>query len=358
MRGDTLMTSPLRSLIGTGTKLWLDSIDPELVTRNRALGATGATSNPIIIADLIKTGRFDRDLERHMSAGLNDEDVAWQMTDQLVRQAQDVFRPVSEETRGDNGYVSFELEPLLEDTALNLPEAERTRRYIELGQKWAAGHTNRMIKVPATPGGLGALEELAASGVTLNVTLIFSPRQYVIARDNIWRGAQRRASLDGFKSVYSIFVSRVDVYTEQHVPQLSAAAQGQVGIVNAKRIWRTNHDFWAGQRLRLAQEMIFASTGTKKPEDPPTKYVAAFAGSDIETNPPATNDAVEASGMTFTRQIDQLPPPAVLDEIDRLVDPQHMEDTLMTEGLRKFADPQKALLALIAKKRQQLAVVK
>src|SRR2546423_13129870 len=101
-----------------------------------------------------------------------------------------------------------------------------------------------MIKVPATPGGLAALEELCAAGVTLNVTLIFSERQYKIARDAIWRGIQRRGGFDRFKSVYSIFVSRVDVYTEKKVPELSPAAQGQVGIVNAKRIWRLNSDFW------------------------------------------------------------------------------------------------------------------
>ncbi len=122
-----------------------------------------------------------------------------------------------------------------------LSHAERVAEYIELGKEWAEAHRNRMIKVPATPAGLDALEELAAAGVTLNVTLIFSQRQYSAARDAIWRGAQRRKSLDGFKSVYSIFVSRVDVYTEKHVPSLSPAAQGQVGIVNAKRIWMENH---------------------------------------------------------------------------------------------------------------------
>src|SRR5207302_965021 len=176
---------------------------------------------------------------------------------------------------------------------------------------------------------LAALEDLAAAGVTINVTLIFTPRQYTAARDGIWRGAQKWASLTTFKSVYSIFVSRVDVYTEQHVPQLSPAAQGLVGIVNAKNIWRMNQQFWADKKLPLKQEMIFASTGTKKPTDKAWKYVEAFAGSDIETNPPATNDAVEASGKTFMRQVDQLPAPEVLSEIDRLVDLQHLEDVLM-----------------------------
>ncbi|MBI1902342.1 MAG: transaldolase [Planctomycetia bacterium] len=349
------MPSPLQSLIQSGTKLWLDSVDPELVAANRALGATGATSNPIIVGDLVKTGRFDRDLLELLRRGLSDEAIAWELTDQLVRSAQQVFHPAWHATKGDDGYVSFELDPLLEDLQLGPAHDIRVARYIELGRRWSKGHDNRMIKVPGTPAGLESLEELAASGVTLNVTLLFLMRQYQAARDAIWRGAQRRKSRERFKSVYSIFVSRIDVYTEKHAPQLSPAAQGQVGIVNAKWIWQENRRFWADKRLPLAQEMIFASTGTKKPGDDPCKYVAAFAGSDIETNPPATNDAAEKSGRTFTRQVDQFPPPAVLDEIRRKVDLVHLEKTLMAEGLQKFADPQKALLALIAKKRSALA---
>jgi transaldolase len=349
--------TPLESLIACGTKLWLDSVDPDEVARNRAWGASGATSNPIIVADLIKTGRFDQLLGEGIKAGMDDETLAWHLTDQLVRRAQAVFLPVWGESWGDNGYVSFELDPLLEDLDTTLSQSERTARYIELGKKWSKGHQNRMIKVPATPAGLDALEELAAAGVTLNVTLIFSERQYHSARDNIWRGAQRRSSLDGFKSVYSIFVSRLDVYTAKHVPGLSPAAQGQVGIVNAKRIWRLNRDFWADKGLQIKQEMIFASTGTKDPKDPPWKYVEAFAGSDIETNPPATNRTIQECGRTFTRQVDQLPPREVLDEIDAKVDMDRLESVLMEEGLQKFADPQKALLALIADRRSALQPV-
>lgn len=349
------MTSPLKSLVAAGTKLWLDSIDPDLVASNRALGASGATSNPIIIADLIKTGRFDSQIEELLANKLDDTQIAWRLTDRLVSAAQAVFHPVWQATGGNDGYVSFELDPLLEDPKSGPPHAERVKMYIESGLKWAAGHENRMIKVPATPAGLGALEELCANGVTLNVTLIFSPRQYREAREAVWRGAQRRKSLDRFKSVYSIFVSRLDVYTEKHVPQLSAAAQGQVGIVNAKQIWAENKKFWEEHKTPLAQEMIFASTGTKKPEDPAWKYVEAFAGSDIETNPPATNAAVEKSGRTITRHVDEMPPQAVLDEIQREVDIEKLEKTLMEEGIQKFADPQKALLALIAQKRKALA---
>jgi transaldolase len=347
-----MATTPLQSLIACGTKVWLDSVDPDEIEKNRALGASGATSNPIIISDIIKTGRFDKRLEEHYKQGLDDEAIAWALTDELVSRAQKVFEPVWQETKGDNGYVSFELDPLLEDASCKLSLQEKSKRYIELGKKWSAGQKNRMIKVPATPGGLGALEELVASGVTINVTLVFSERQYHAARDACWRGAQRRASRDNFKSVYSIFVSRLDVYTEKHVPDLSPAAQGMVGIVNAKRIWQLNQKFWADKKLPLKQEMIFASTGTKKKEDPPEKYVAAFAGSDIETNPPATNAAVQKTGITFSKQVDKMPPAEVLKEIDAKVDMQKLEETLMQEGLEKFADPQKALLKLIASKRR------
>src|SRR5438552_2914277 len=161
--------TPLQSLVATGTKLWLDSVDPDLIKSNRKDGATGATSNPIIIAGLLETGRFDADIKKFMADGHDDEAVAWAMTDKLVRDAQDVFADVWADTRGDNGWVSFELDPLLEDKAQTRDAAGRTAEYIRLGKKWSAGHKNRMIKVPATPGGLGAIEELVAAGVAVNI---------------------------------------------------------------------------------------------------------------------------------------------------------------------------------------------
>ena len=155
--------------------------------------------------------------------------------------------------------------------------------------------------------------------------------------------------------MYSIFVSRVDVYTEKHVPELSPAAQGLVGIVNAKRLWHLNQEFWKDKGLPLQQEIIFASTGTKKASDPADKYVEALAGSDIQTNPPATNAAVEKLGKTYTKKVDQMPLDAVLREIDEKINAKKMEETLMQEGTVKFADPQKALIRSIAEKRAALA---
>ncbi len=345
------MSESIRSLIATGTKLYLDSVDPDLVQKNLAWGAVGATSNPIIVSDIVNTGRFDKTIAELIEQGRNDDEIAWFLTDQLVSDAERAFHPIWEQTRGNAGWVSFELDPLIEDPELDLPHQERVERYVELGRRWSAGHDNRMIKVPATPAGIDSLEALCASGVTLNVTLVFIMEQYAQARDCVWRGAQQRPNLDAFKSVYSIFVSRVDQYTKKHCPSLPPTAQGLVGIVNAKRIWKANQEFWQHHRTPLEQEIIFASTGTKDPADPPTKYVEALAGSDIQTNPPATNEAIAQSHIQFRRTVDELPDPEILEAIDCHVDFQHMHRTLMEEGIAKFVAPQKQLLATIAAKR-------
>ncbi len=346
------MPNSLSSLVETGTKLYLDSVLPAEIDKNLAWGAVGATSNPAIISGIVDTGGFDENIEQLIEAGHEDEAIAWELTDHLVSDAQVKFAAIHKQTAGNAGWISFELDPILEDPELGLSVAERAKRYVELGKRWNQGHANRMIKVPATEGGIAALEELAAAGVTLNVTLIFTADQYRQAQQAVWRGAQRRKDLSNFKSVYSIFISRIDVYTEKYLPQLSADAQGNVGILNAKRIWAENKKFWADKGLRLEQELIFASTGVKDPKLPAWKYVAALAGSDIQTNPPDTNEAVAKSGVTFTRMVDQMPPQAVQDEIDAALDLNHMHKVLMEEGVSKFVKPQRALLKVVADKRK------
>ncbi|MDB4730370.1 transaldolase [bacterium] len=348
------MTHALQSLIDTGTKLYLDSVLPDEVDKNLKWGAVGATSNPAIISAIVEQGGLDHEIESLIATGLDDESVAWRLTDKLVTDAEKKFEPIHESTEGNAGWVSFELDPLLEDAELGLSDQDRTARYIELGQHYAQGHSNRMIKVPATPAGIGALEELAAAGVTLNVTLIFTAHQYTQAREAVWRGAQRRSSLTDFKSVYSIFISRIDVYTDQEIPHLQPEAQGMVGILNAKRVWQSNQDFWNAKGLRLQQELIFASTGTKKPSDPAWKYVQALAGSDIQTNPPETNAAIASSDIEFCRTVDIMPTLEIQQQIDSHINMKTMHDVLMQQGVEKFVKPQRALLSLIAKKRSEL----
>ena len=351
---------PLRSLIASGTKLYLDSVDPDEIDRNLAYGAVGATSNPAIIAEIVRRGSLDDEIERLIADGRDDESIAWELTDHLVTDAERKFIDIWKSTGGNAGWVSFELDPLLEEAGPDggtprLSVEEIAEQYLTLGKRWSEGHPNRMIKVPATEGGLAALERMAASGITLNVTLMFTADQYLRARDAIWRGAQRHGNLDSLKSVYSIFISRIDVYTAKHLPELSEDAQGKLGILNAKRIWRENQTFWKDKPVRLEQELIFASTGTKDPSEPAWKYVEALAGSDIQTNPPETNRAVAESGRQFERTVDAMPAESVQRELDQKVDLAAMHETLMREGVDKFAQPQRGLLALIGEKRQALS---
>lgn len=345
---------PLQSLQNTGTKLYLDSVDPAEISRNLEWGAVGATSNPAIISELIARGTYDTEITARIHEGIDDAAIAWGLTNQLVEAAEERFRPIWDATQENAGWVSFELDPLLESTTSNLSLEQRRDAYIELGKAWAKNHSNRMIKVPATPAGISALEELAANGIALNVTLIFTEDQYALARDAVWRGAQRLGNTNHFKSVYSVFVSRIDIYTQDAVPTLSDATQGLVGILNAQRIWEANNRFWAAHPTRLQQEIIFASTGTKKPSDPPWKYVAALAGDGIQTNPPSTNAAVMDSDLTFERTVDRFPPESVIREIDEKVDFVEMHSVLMREGIEKFIKPQLALLGLIAQKHPKI----
>ena len=346
------MKSSLYHLTLLGTKLWVDSVDLKLVTADFHRGATGATSNPAIIEGLVKAGHGQQVLLAGLRSGLDDEAIAWHVTDHLVTEIENLLLPVFERTGGNDGYVSFELDPLIEDPSVAMPHDERVRRYIELGKRWSSGHPNRMIKVPATPAGIAALTPLAAAGIALNVTLLFSRRQYVAARSAILAGIQQAGIERPYKSVYSIFVSRLDVFAESNIAGLSKAAAQTVGILNAKRIWAENRSFWAEHQLPLQQEIVFASTGVKDPTLPDWYYVEALAGGDIQTNPPATNAALEASGVMLNANIQSLPDAKLINEIDAKVDMARLEAALMSDGILKFVNPQRALLAAIAAQRK------
>src|ERR1043166_3631822 len=126
----------LASLIATGTKVWLDGVEPDEIEKNRTWGITGATSNPAIVSKIIGRGHFDGRIRELIEQGLTDEQTAWELDDELVKSAQNVFLPAWEWTNGNDGYVSFELDPLIEDETVGLGSSERVRRYLALGERW------------------------------------------------------------------------------------------------------------------------------------------------------------------------------------------------------------------------------
>ena len=226
------MTSPLKSLIASGTKLWLDSIDPDLVAQQpRARAPPAPTSNPIIIADLIKTGRFDDDLDQTSCDEGLDDDADRLAADRPAgpRGPGGLPAGLGGDASGDDGYVSFELDPLLEDPASKhrrTPSA--SKRYIELGKKWSAGHKNRMIKVPGDARrprrarGTGRRRRDAQRDADLLASGSTTPPATPSGAARSGAGEPATAS----RAVYSIFVSRLDVYTEKHVPRAVAGGPG------------------------------------------------------------------------------------------------------------------------------------
>jgi transaldolase len=119
------MSKALQSLIRSGTKLYLDSVAPAEVDKNIAWGAVGATSNPAIISSIVDAGSMDDAIESLLGEGLDDQAIAWELTDRLVSDAQEKFLPIHESTGGNAGWVSFELDPLLEDPTEELSNAEQ-----------------------------------------------------------------------------------------------------------------------------------------------------------------------------------------------------------------------------------------
>ena len=392
----------LAKLVESGTKYSLDSVDPVLIDREIANGATSATSNPIIISNLVgqvlaniaKNGGPQTDFERGISkilASSPDEETATrEITKFIVGFAAKKFRPSYDASNKNDGYVSIEVDPRLEDFKrgpyATMTHDQRVAEIIRQAVEFSKIADNILIKIPATEAGLASLEELARLGINLNVTLIFTQEQARIARENIWRGYQQRKAEGkplNAKSVYSIFVSRTDDYTSKKAPELTAAGiQGEVGTYVAKLIYLENKEFWADKGLKkfLHQEMIFASTGSKAPEVAKFKeadvlrlvqelqsqeevvrnnaqrllemmcgYVYALAGGDIQTNPPLTAFAVNLTPYNITRMVDMLPSTEAREKLDAYL-ASHMEElykALMTEGIDKFVEPQIKLVEAI-----------
>ncbi len=340
----TTAPSALGSLREAGSKLWLDSIDPLRVGQARALGLTGAASNPTIICELAASGRFDDLIASLAAKAPLDDELAWRFADRLAHQAEELLLPIWRATGGDDGHVSLELDPLLEDPAEAFPHQARVERYVELARRWSRALPNRLIKLPATPAGLDALEEVVAAGVNVNVTLIFTPRQQRRACEAVWRGALRRASLAGLKSVYSVFVSRLDL----HAPSLpiSPAARRLFAAALARRIWAESRGYWAERTTPLAQEVVFASTGVKRACDAPWRHVEELSGGDILTLPPETLEAIAACNRCFPREVERRCAVELRAELEA-VDLDAVEAALLEAGVRRFVEPQRRLLQLV-----------
>jgi transaldolase len=315
---------------------------------------TGLTSNPTIFDHALRNSReYDHAIHQKLQEGKSGEALFFELAIEDLRQAADLFLPIHDRTNGVDGWVSLEVSPLLaHDTAATLAAARdlHTR----------AGRPNLFIKIPGTKEGLHAIEEAIFAGVPVNVTLLFSPAQYVAAAEAYLRGVERRiaAGLNpDVGSVASLFVSRWDVAVAETIP---SELRNQLGIAIAKQTYEsycTLLDSPRSQRIlnagARAQRLLFASTGTKDPQASDTLYVQALAAPfTVNTMPEATLKALADHG-TVSETLHS----HAEDELVRFagagIDTRGMGLRLQNEGAASFIKSWKELLQCIADKTEK-----
>ena len=343
-----------------GQSLWLDNITRALLregTLQRYISEfsiTGLTSNPTIFDKAIKEGGFyDDAIRRKTAEGKSGEALFFELALEDLTQAADLFYPANEATDGVDGWVSMEVSPLLaNDTASTVREAAQL--YAQ------AQRPNLFIKIPGTREGVPAIEESIFAGVPINVTLLFSPEQYVASAEAYMRGIERRiaAGLDlKVDSVASLFVSRWDVAIHDKVPE---ALRNRLGIAIAKQTYKLYRDLLASARWQILaaagarpQRLLWASTATKDPNASDTLYIEALAAPDtINTIPEKTLHAFADHGQVKgTLPDDGGDAEEVLAEFTQKgVDHAALADQLQREGTESFDKSWRDLMKCIAEK--------
>jgi transaldolase len=242
------------------------------------LSITGLTSNPTIYNLAVKgSAAYDAAIAATSRSGLDAEGVFFELALDDLTRAADLFRPIHDRTGGLDGWVSLEVSPhLAYDAAATLAAAK------DLFAR--AGRPNLFIKIPGTPQGLPAIEEAIAAGVPVNVTLLFTPDDYLAAAEAYLRGVERRidAGLSPrVVSVASLFISRWDAASAADLPP---SLTSTLGIAVGARCYEAYRALLASDRFQrlanfgaLPQRLLFASTGTKDPALSDHLYVRGLA---------------------------------------------------------------------------------
>ena len=358
----------LYELLNLGQSIWLDHISRPLITSGelRELvdqGLRGVTSNPSIFEKaIVGSDNYDEDLSRLVNHGSSVEEIYETLAMADIRSAADILRSVYEESDGADGYVSLEVNPALaHDTKSTIAEARRLFAALE--------RPNVMIKVPATPAGIPAIETLIAEGININVTLIFSLEQYEAAATAYLSGLERLAvsggNLGRVASVASFFISRVDSAVDKALGEMgNTDMQGRTAIDNAKIAYSRFREIFQGENWeKLAaqggrvQRPLWASTSTKNPSYPDTLYVDSLIGPDtVNTLPPATlEDFLDHGLVATTLESDVDGAYTRRSKLAELgIDLERVTNKVLNDGVESFAKSFDGLMASIAEKRQKL----
>jgi len=371
-------TDPIAELKRLGQSVWLDQIDRTMIrsgllARYRDAGVSGVTANPTIFARALESSdAYADEIARRLEARQEPESIVWDLLIEDVQAAADVFRPVYDREHGGDGFVSIEVSPeIAGDTERTIDAARELQR--------RCARPNVMVKIPATPAGLPAIQTMIADGANINVTLIFGIERYVKVVEAFLAGLEQHRARGGdlgrVHSVASFFVSRVDTKVDEQLtkkmeqldstrrPELEGLL-GRAAVANSKLAYALFTQLHSGSRwdaLRSAgaavQRCLWASTSTKNPRYRDTMYVEELIGPDtVNTMPEETIRAYQDHGQPRARLESDLEQARKLfgDLAAAGVDYADVTDTLEREGVEKFSLAFDELLEALQQKRSSL----
>ncbi|MGB7750339.1 MAG: transaldolase [Candidatus Acidiferrales bacterium] len=313
--------NPLKELTKFGQSVWLDYIRRDLFTSGELKrlieedGLRGMTSNPSIFEKAIAgSDLYAKTLaELEKRKDLDAKGRYEQLAIKDIQDAADFLLPVYQQTKKRDGYVSLEVSPYLaHKTQETLDEARRLWKSV--------GRENLMVKVPGTPEGIPAFQQLISEGININVTLLFAFDVYVRVAEAYIAGLEAFAKSGGdvsrIASVASFFISRIDTLVDGEIDAklktatnpadqaLLQSLHGKVAIANGKLTYQRYKQIFSGPRWDAlasrgaqTQRVLWASTSTKNPKYSDVYYVEELIGPDtVDTIPPATFDAFRDHG--------------------------------------------------------------
>ncbi|WP_027524657.1 bifunctional transaldolase/phosoglucose isomerase [Bradyrhizobium sp. Ec3.3] len=370
--------NPVKELEKHGQAVWLDFLARGFIAKGdlkqliETDGVKGVTSNPSIFEKAIgSSDEYDAPIGKALKRGDRPvADLFEQLAVEDIQNAADVLRPVYNHLKGQDGFVSLEVSPYLAmDTKGTVAEARRLWKDVD--------RKNLMIKVPATPEGLPAIEQLIGEGISVNITLLFSKEVYLEVAEAYLAGLEKYVAGGGdpshVASVASFFVSRIDTVVDKQLDDKIARAndpsekerlsalKGKVAIANAKLAYQDYKRLFSGPRWdKLAakgarpQRMLWASTGTKNKDYSDVLYVEELIGPNtVNTVPPATLDAFRDHGKLRDSLEEKVEEAArVLEELERSgISLAEITEELVKDGVKLFADAADKLYGAVASKR-------
>jgi transaldolase / glucose-6-phosphate isomerase len=367
--------NPLKGLLDFGQSPWMDYVRRDLLTSGELQklinndGLRGMTSNPSIFAKAISGSKDYTDiLESPEAKKLNATQVYEKIAVRDIQDATDIFKPVYDETKTRDGYVSLEVSPTL--------ALERDKTIDEARRLWkTVNRPNVMIKVPGTKECVPAIRQLLEEGININITLLFAQSAYEQVAEAFIAALEARAAkgqdISHIASVASFFVSRIDTLADSLIDEklktasdpaqkaLLESLKGKVAIANAKVTYKKYQELFSSSRWKAlaakgaqTQRLLWASTSTKNKAYRDVIYVEELIGADtVDTIPPATFDAFRDHGKlraSLTENVDQAV--KTMSDLEKAgLSMKEITGKLLVDGIKLFSDAFTELLEATGK---------